>query len=395
MTDEAENLFVELDFCQRMKSGENICGDAFVSQRIENENRVISVLSDGLGSGVKANILASMTASMAIKFASGNVDFMRSAEIMMKALPICSVRKISYATFTIVDIVTDGNAAVIENGNPEFLFFHNSENVAVPFKEITSPEWNNRAIRFSNIRLKHDDRIVFFSDGICQAGMGTEENALGWRVQGCRDFISAEISRKPSISSRELAMNIVSEALSKERDYKAGDDITCAVIHLRHPRKMLLITGPPFLKEKDKDWAFQVDAFKGDKVICGGTTANIIARELDREINMDLSQREGNLPPISEMENFDLITEGIFTLTRIAQYLEGDSGQLSSHDPAGRIVEILRRNDIIEFLVGTRINEAHQDPNLPVDIEIRRTIIRRIERALKTRFLKQTKIRFV
>lgn len=395
MTESSENLFVELDFCQRMKRGENICGDAFVSSGIEKENRIISVLSDGLGSGVKANILASMTASMAIKFASGNVDFMRSAEIMMKALPICSVRKISYATFTIVDIVTDGNATIIENGNPEFLFFHNAENVEVPFREISSPEWDNRVIRFTRLNLKHDDRIVFFSDGICQAGMGTEENALGWRLAGCKAFISSEIQKKPNISSRELAMNIVSEALSKEREYKAGDDMTCAVIHLRHPRKMLLITGPPFSKEKDREWAAQADVFKGDKVICGGTTSNIIARELKREINMDLSRKEGNLPPASEMENFELITEGIFTLTRVAQYLEGDCGQISTHDPAGRIVEVLRRNDIIEFLVGTRINEAHQDPNLPIDIEIRRNIIRRIERALKTRFLKQTKIRFV
>ena len=52
-------------------------------------------------------------------------------------------------------------------------------------------------------------------------------------------------------------------------------------------------------------------------------------------------------------------------------------------------------SDIVEFLVGTRINEAHQDPNVPVELDLRRNIVRRITHLLESRYLKETSVRFV
>jgi hypothetical protein len=157
---------------------------------------------------------------------------------------------------------------------------------------------------------------------------------------------------------------------------------------------MLLFTGAPYDRSRDAECAAMLAAFEGDKAVCGGTTAEIIARELKRQVKMNLSTAAGDLPPESEIDGINLVTEGIFTLTRTAQYLEGDAG-VNRRNAAGELVEILLRNDIIEFVVGTRINEAHQDPNLPVDLEIRRNIIKRLAQVLENKYLKEVNIRYV
>jgi serine/threonine protein phosphatase PrpC len=387
-------LFVDLGFSQCQKHGQDICGDAFKFRKLPDEGRIIAVLSDGLGSGVKANILASMTATMAVKFVAENTEIQRSAEIMMSALPICQVRKISYATFTIVDTSLNGTTRIIEMGNPPFILVRYGKAMEVPFKEIESEKWTNRAIKVYDFKVKPNDRLVFFSDGISQAGIGSDAFPLGWRLHGCGQYLEELLANNSDLSAHELSDMLIREALRKEPDYLAGDDMTAAVMYFRKPRKMLLFTGPPFDRERDKECADIIDAYEGDIAICGGTTAEIIARELNREMTMDLNSATKDLPPTSDMEGVNLVTEGIFTLTRTAQYLEKGSGA-GKNDPAGRLSELLLRNDIIEFLVGTRINEAHQDPNLPVDLEIRRNIVKRIADILKQQHLKEVTIKYV
>ncbi|HON18662.1 MAG TPA: SpoIIE family protein phosphatase, partial [Salinivirgaceae bacterium] len=113
---------------------ERICGDVFISKRIKEEGRVIAVLSDGMGHGVKANMLAILTATLAANFTREHKDFKTIAEIIMNTLPICSVRKISYSTFTIIDVnIHTGEVSILEYDNPECLILRG--------KEILTPEW--------------------------------------------------------------------------------------------------------------------------------------------------------------------------------------------------------------------------------------------------------------
>lgn len=390
-----DELFVDLGFSQRSKHGEEICGDAFKYQKNTESGRLVAVLSDGLGSGVKANILSSMTATMALKFETeSETQVLHTAEIIMNALPICQVRKISYATFTIVNIGINGTARVIEMGNPEFILFRNDKTITVDSKQMESPKWQNRTIKTYDFKVEAADRLIFFSDGISQAGTGSEVWPLGWNNEGCAEFVEKLIQREPNISSHKLTEEILREALRKEPDFVAGDDMTCVVAYFRHPQKMLLFTGPPFDRDKDAYCAELLANFDGDKVICGGTSAEIIARELNRGMTMDLSRFDAEIPPMSIMEGIDLVTEGIFTLTKTAQYLENFDG-VSRDNPAGKLTDILLQNDIIEILMGTRINEAHQDPNLPQDIELRRNIIKRIATALEKLFLKKVNVKYV
>lgn len=384
-------LFLEVDFSQCRKQGQDICGDTFKSQKLDGGARILAVLSDGLGSGVKAGILSGMTAAMALKFTASNMDFAHSAEIMMDALPVCQVRKISYATFTIVDCAIQGRARIIEMDNPATLFLRRNQPLPLEYRKIAAPKGQDRELRIAETDTRPQDRVVLVSDGITQAGIGTKAWPLGWRETGLNEFVLEQLDADPELSAHALAENIIHEALKKEPRRTAQDDMTCGVIYFREPRRLLLLTGPPYDKDRDTEYARKVDEFDGRKVICGGTTATIVGRELHRDIHMDLKNAPDDMPPPSYMEGVDLVTEGILTLTRAAQVLEEDKN-LPERDPAARLAALLLESDVIEFVVGSRINEAHQDPKLPIDLEIRRNIVRRLAGILEKRYLKETSI---
>ncbi len=386
-------LFVEVEAAQRNRFGEDICGDAFKSVKIADERRIIAVLSDGLGHGVKASILSLMTATMALRYTASDADIVRTAEVIMDALPVCQVRKISYATFTVVDVRADGVTRVVEMDNPPIIFIRDGKAVELDFEEVSSPRYNDRVIRVYDLAMRHGDRLVFTSDGITQAGLGSERLRLGWRLKGCREFAVEMVQQDPSVSARVLSQNILAQALRQEPFQRAYDDMTAAVIYFRRPRRTIILTGPPYAAGRDTEFAEMLAEFDGRKVICGGTTANIVARELGRTIRDCLRGGSGDIPPAADMDGVDLVTEGILTLTRTAQLLERDEPPREKN-PASQLYDILVNSDAIEFVVGARINEAHQDPNLPIDLEIRRNIIKRLCRVLEDKYLKEIRVQY-
>ncbi len=388
------DLFIEIESVQQNKHGQDICGDSFMTQKILEENRVISVLSDGLGHGLKANILSTMTATMALKFTASDVDLISSAETIMNALPVCRVRNISYATYTIVDIRKQTHISIVEMDNPPFLLIRNGEVVKVPYEELESPSLEGRKMKTYSLRAKPEDRLIVLSDGISQAGIGTKDLKLGWRVDGCKRFVLDQVRADPQISARALAAKIIAEAQTKEEGGKAYDDMTVGVFYFRKPRRMLVLTGPPFHNNRDAYFAKIFDDFKGKKVICGGTTANIVARELNREMTDHLQTRDGDIPPLSTFEGADLVTEGLLTLTKVAQLLEEEE-RSKRRNAATMLFERLLESDSILFLVGTKINEAHQDPTHPMDLEIRRNLIKKIVEILESKYLKETFVRYI
>src|SRR5579863_179764 len=188
-----ESSFVEVDYCQRAKHGQLISGDVFLTQAVKQEGRIVSVLSDGLGSGVKASVLATMTATMALKFTAGAMDIRHSAEIIMDTLPICSVRKISYSTFTVVDMESSGQTRIIEHGNPPCLMIRPGAALSVHKTEVRPARWQDRVISLFSFDVQREDRIVMFSDGITQAGMGEYRTPLGWGLGNVEEFVRRQI----------------------------------------------------------------------------------------------------------------------------------------------------------------------------------------------------------
>lgn len=390
----SDSLFIEIGSHQEHKATESCFGDSVLSEKLPEEQRIISVLSDGLGSGVKANILSSMTTRMAMKFVESDLDLVRSAEVMMQALPVCQVRKISYATFSVVDAMLEGKTRIYEMDNPQCFIIRGCKQFHPSHHEISSPNWKDRIIHVYQLTAQEEDRIIIMSDGVTQAGLGNPMYPLGWQREGVWKFIENQIRRHPTISAYDLAKAIVHEALDKEPDKKAGDDISCTVIYFRKPRKLLLLSGPPFDEEKDKEIAEMIDYYDGKTAICGGTTANIIERELCLTCEMDKTTFDPNIPMASIMPGIDLVTEGILTLTEVYRMLKEGIDD-DKDNAATRLAYLLLESDHIDFVIGTKINEAHQDPNLPMELDIRRNIVKKIFRLLQSKFLKEISVKYV
>ena len=382
------NYFIEIAHKSIQKAGQEVCGDVFLSKKLYEEGRTIAVLSDGLGSGIKANVLATLTASMALNFTIENQPLERSAQAIKSTLPIDPVRKISYATFTIVDIEYDNETNIVEYGNPPFLVFREAK----PLKGIVKDKYKSELSK-SHFSVQMEDRIILFSDGVSQSGIGRADMPFGWEVEDIELFITQILEHNPQIAADDLANRILCKAHTND-SLAAQDDISCIVIYFRLPRNLLICTGPPYKKEQDKLMADTILLFDGNKIICGGTTAQIVSRELCKEVEPDLYSGDSQLPPLSYMDGIDLVTEGILTIGKVAEYLESDE-KLSNSNPAGKIISFLLANDHIRFLVGTKINEAHQDPTLPVELEIRRNVIKKIAYILKEKYLKEVEIQFI
>ncbi len=391
------DFYIEVNSQQKNHDGERICGDVFLYRYIKEEDRVIAVLSDGMGSGVKANILATLTATMAINFTREHKEVDRIAEIIMNTLPVCSERKISYSTFTIVDIESSGRANILEYDNPSTIVLRG--------KEIFDPSWKNvvldkgknagKVLKSCTFMPEKEDRIIFCSDGVAQSGMGGEEYPFGWGRDNVATYASSLVKSEASISAIMLSGKIVTMA-HKNDIYKAKDDISCATIYFREPRKLLICTGPPYEKDKDKNLASKVKNYTGKVIISGGTTADIVARELNKAIIDELIFEDPELPPESFIDGIDLVTEGILTLQKVNEILKSYNNSVRlGKGPADKIVKLIMESDEIHFIIGTKINVAHQDPNLPVDLEIRRTVVKRIARLLEEKWLKKVSFEYI
>ncbi len=392
-----ELFYIEVGSQQKSHSGERICGDVFVSQKVKEEGRTVGVLSDGMGHGVKANLLASLTATMALNFTKEHKDAHKIAEIIMNTLPVCSERKISYSTFTIIDIEQSGQTTIINYDNPESIVLRDNDFFEPEWQLITleSGEHEGKEIKACTFKARKEDRIIMLSDGITQSGLGKGKYLLGWGLENVRSLVKKSVEDNPEISADRLASTVVNKAHSND-GYQAKDDISSVVIYFREPRRLLLCSGPPFEKEKDRELANVVKDFSGKKILCGGTTADIVSRELDIPIEDTLEFDDPDLPPVSQMEGIDLVTEGILTLSKVSGILEKHSDRTDlGKGPADRIVKMILDSDEINIWVGTAINVAHQDPNLPVELEIRRTVMKKIARILEEKFLKEVRLQFI
>ncbi len=391
--------FIEVDHFQKCKDRQQVAGDTFLSRRMREDGRTLAVLSDGLGSGIKANVLSTLTASMALNYATDFRDIRKSSEIILRTLPVCKVRKISYATFTIVDIDSQGLAKIIEYDNPAYILLRGQSLLPIEKTLIAGRLGRSRnyELKYSTVQLEHGDRLVFYTDGISQAGIGSPEFPLGWGEEAVAEAARIIVHGAPGISARELCKHLVGHAF-RHSQMRAVDDMSCAAISYRSPRELLLVSGPPVDASRDAELARAVASFVGSRVICGGTTARIIAQQLGRSLNIDFNPANGysDLPPASLMEGVDLVTEGIITLSRVAKILESDVPREEvTRSPALTLAEKLLQSDIIHVLAGTTINSAHQDPNVPVDLEIRRNILKKILRLLEEKYLKETRLQFI
>jgi hypothetical protein len=389
-------FYIEVNCQQKNHSDERVCGDVFLSRKINEEGRMIFILSDGIGHGIKANLLATMTATLAMNFTEEHKSIGKIAEIIMNTLPVDSVTGSNYSTYTIIEVDAEGMVKILEYENPRTLVLRGTS--------ILEQEWNGivlnseknkeREVLGCSFRPQKEDRIIFCTDGIVQSGLGSEKFPVGWGEENLRKFVLDAVREEPDISATKLAAKVISRSNSND-NFFPKDDMSCGVLYFREPRKLLICTGPPQNEEDDPGYAAIFSEFTGLKIICGATTADIIARELKKEITDSPAITDSELPPVAYMEGVEVITEGILTLSKVSEMLKNYTPSMTvGKGPADEIVRRILDCDEIHFLAGTKINIAHQDPTLPVELELRRTVVHRIARVLDEKFLKKVSMRF-
>jgi hypothetical protein len=248
------NLHINIGNFQKCKNGQNSFGDVFLTKFVKEENRRILVLSDGMGSGIKANVLATLTASMALNFVKDLKDVQHSSELIMNILPKCSERKISYSTFTILDIKDDNTVEMIvyDSPLPIILSKHGLERIKWEEIELHDGEHTGKQIFIGKYKANLEDRIIFFTDGVTQSGIGLNSNIDGWEYNDVIKYIQDILIRDKSISSKDLSAKIVHKAELND-ELKMKDDASCAAVFFREPRELLICTGPPREKTRDME----------------------------------------------------------------------------------------------------------------------------------------------
>jgi hypothetical protein len=376
----AADSFLDVHFESLRKHGEELCGDTV--KVLRTESTTIGVLSDGLGSGVKANILATLTSQILVKMLQADVPLEDVIETVLGTLPVCKVRKIAYATFTVVQIDQQTSAfRIINFDNPAPFFFHRGTLVRLP---IQTERILERRIQFSEGRLERGDFLGILSDGVLHAGLGVE-HSFGWGWEEIARFLQQQLLLHGQVA-RQLVRKVIAET---SRLYRGapGDDATFLGFSSRRRDAAIVFTGPPLETSRDDEYVQRVLAFKGRIIICGGTTANIVGRHLGKPVEIDLKTLRPDVPPMGRLSQADLVTEGILTMSRAIDYLRSSGGEVSrlpaDRDGARMLAEELLRADFIHFLVGQRINESYQNPLLPRTFSIRRSLVEELSGYLR------------
>jgi len=361
-----KNFAVDVTTRQFSKKGEDICGDAV--RVVRTSDSTIIVISDGLGSGVKANVLATLTVEIAGGLFQGDLSIHEIVETLVATLPICKWRNIAYSTFCVARIYDTGQVTIAECDTPSAIHISKKRPRVVVGEEC---QIGDKTIRESHFRMQPGDMLLFFTDGIVYAGVG-EGLPMGWQEEGILEYITERIPLCANDCAC-LAEAVIQQAL----DYwvgSPGDDGTVVCAKYREARLATVITGPPAdpgdVHRMIHDFLNQ----RGTKIISGGTTSHLVADYLNKELQIDERFLDTDLPPTAILPGVDLVTEGILTLNRATEYLKHGLLQ-DKRDAATALLDLLLQADGITFIVGTARNPAHQNTGLPDSIFLRRRVV--------------------
>ncbi len=390
MTGQNRRFFIDVDFLTEPGAGNSTAGSKFLSNVPEDRSRVVSVLAEGEGCGVRAGVTASLTATMALRLAEKGINLEQIAELILHSPETTFIEKLDCPAFSVLEVSSGGTVEILEFGHPPVHLYRKGDALPINRDPISLFDDLNKTVYRSRVVCESGDRIMLFTESFADRFGGPDT---------LNSTIKKLLGNDPGLSSRELIHQAYETSFTLTERQLMGASRRCftaASLFLRRPRKLLIVTGAPYEKEKDPLLAKRTAAFDGKKAVCGGTTAAIISRELDRNMALDVKQAGESVPPTMLMEGIDLITEGTLTLGRVTGILEhGIGSDFRPKDAAEHLAALMLDSDLIRFIVGTRINETHQDPNLPAELDIRRNVVRRISRVLREGYLKEVGIEFI
>ena len=357
------------------KYGEELCGE-HIEVVEQQENTSVIVLADGLGSGVKANILSTLTSKIISTMMANQLSIEECVSTIASTLPVCQVRKVAYSTFTIIRIVNYEYAEIYQYDNPHLIFIRDGQ--SMDYLE-SSLEIDGKTIYKSKIDLKENDTFVMFSDGVIHAGVGEHLN-FGWLRENVIDFMNVIYDN--AYSAKTLATLLTDKCNSLYGNHP-GDDTTVCVVKIRQRQPMNLLIGPAKNPEDDEKMLSLFFSKEGKHIVCGGTTSTIVSRYLDKPVMMDSEYIDKDVPPTASIEGVDLVTEGVLTINKVLEYAKSYLNNNDKYydwsykrDGASMISRYLFEEATdIHFFVGRAMNPAHQNPELPINFNIKMHLI--------------------
>ena len=372
--------YMDFAYGSLLKHGEEFCGD--MVELFNDENQFVAVLSDGMGSGVKANILATLTAKIGLTMLKEGMRIEEVVETVSQTLPVCSQNKVAYSTFTMVKVAKDGFAYIVEFDNPTVFFMRGEEMLRLDWNERII---NNKKIRECKIQLKERDRIVMVSDGVEFAGTRPTLN-YSWQWKDIAKHLLKFTNE--NMNAKTITNNLLG-VCNQLYYFEPADDTTVATIKVSSDSKAVLFSGPPINKKMDKEVVHKMMGSAGKKIVCGGTTANIVARELNVEYKSSTEIIDEDIPPIGYIEGIDLVTEGVLTLRKSCEILKkllttnDDSFLHKKKDAATLLSRILYEDCIhIKMIIGRCINPENLMTDISDDLSARLYVLNEMKNVL-------------
>lgn len=363
--------------------GEQLCGDHIDIVEPDEDSTVV-VLSDGLGSGVKASILSTLTSKIISTMLAEGLSLEECVETIAATLPVCSVRGVAYSTFTIIHLKNNETAELIQYDNPHTIIIRNEKNWDYPKTEMNI---GGKKIFKSVIQLQENDIFIAMSDGCPHAGIGIAYN-FGWKREDIANFF--ETLAPVGYTAKNLSTMLIDEC-DKLYDHKPGDDATACVVKIRKRVPMNMLFGPPSNRDDADRMMSLFFSKEGKHIICGGTTSSIASKFLRKPLKPSLNFESSDVPPIAEIEGVDLVTEGVITVNKVVEYAQDYLGENKHYehwnfkkDGASLISRLLFEEATdINFYVGRAINPAHQNPDLPINFNIKMNLVEELSKCLK------------
>ncbi len=377
------NLCADIGWKSINHDGEQLCGD-HIDIVEQGENSSVIVLADGLGSGVKASILSTLTSKIISTMLAEGLQLEDCVSTIAATLPICSVRGVAYSTFTILHLIENETAEIIQYDNPNVIFLRNDELYDYPKQELNI---GGKTVLKSVVKLQENDILIAMSDGCPHAGIGIAFN-FGWKWEDIAAFMQS--IAVAGYTAKTLATMLVDQC-NKEYGYHPGDDATACVVKVRRREPMNILFGPPRNRDDCDRMMSLFFSKEGKHIVCGGTTASIAAKYLGKPVKASLNFEKSDVPPIAEIEGVDLVTEGVITINKVIEYARDalDKNELYeqwgfNRDGASRICRLLFEEATdINFYVGRAVNPAHQNPDLPITFNIKMNLVEELSACLK------------
>ena len=388
------NFCADIGYKSINHDGEVLCGDHIDVATAEDGSTVV-VLADGLGSGVKASILSTLTAKIISTMMAEGLALEDCVSTIAATLPVCSVRGVAYSTFTVLHISPDSTEAeLMQYDNPQVILFRDGANYDYPRTEISI---GGKKIYKSVLPLRENDLFVLMSDGCPHAGIGVTYN-FGWKREDIIEFLGT--FEGVGYTAKTLSTIFIDE-VNKLYGKHPGDDATACMVRIRKREPMNILFGPPSHRDDCNKMMALFFSKEGKHIVCGGTTSSIVAKYLSKPLIPSLDFEDKGIPPTATLEGVDLVTEGVITINRVLEYAKDYLADNKSYeqwsfkrDGASMIARLLFEEATdINFFVGRAINPAHQNPDLPINFNIKMQLVTELSDCL-TKMGKRVKVSY-